>query len=96
MMMPSPDLSQRERDKIPLGGESSSPWDMIFLVGDYGLFEELSPLDEALEAFFSEFGKAAGGLLDGFLLVEVCLGEEFVGIADDLFLEGFGQQTLVG
>jgi hypothetical protein len=41
---------------------------------------------EADEAFLTKLGEAVEGLLDGLLTVEAGLGEELVGIADDLFL----------
>ena len=50
---------------------------------------------EAPEPFLSELGEAMLCLTDGLLLLETCLGEELVGIADELFFEGFGQIVLL-
>ena len=53
---------------------------------DCCLFKELFPVAEAPEPFLSKLGEAMLCLTDGLLLLETCLGEELVGIADDLFL----------
>ena len=50
---------------------------------------------EADNAGFSEFQEALAGLLWGFLAIEASLGEELVGKADDLFLDGFGKEILM-
>ena len=54
------------------------------------------PLHEARHAVVTEFAKAFDGLLGGLLSLWVRLAEEFVGVADELFLDGLGEEILVG
>ena len=60
------------------------------------LIEEDFPFLETEEALSAEFGEASLSLFDGLLPFKVSLGEKFVGIADDLFLESFRQEALMG
>ena len=68
----------------------------IRVPSDKSLFKHFHPMPEPLQPFFSELCQTALSLHHCFLLVEMGLGEKFVGIADHLFLEGFGQEILVG
>lgn len=59
-------------------------------------FEELPPLAEACYALLTKLGEAPLGLLRSLHPVEVALGVELVGIADQPFFQRFGQKILGG
>lgn len=59
-------------------------------------FEELPPLAEACYALLTKLGEAPLGLLRSLHPVEVALGVELVGIADQPFFQRFGQKSWAG
>ena len=59
-------------------------------------FKQSYPVSETLQPFRPEFRQAALCLLNGFLLLGMRFGEELVGIANQLFFQGDGQEVLVG
>ena len=59
-------------------------------------FKQSYPVSETLQPFRTEFRQAALCLLDSFLLLGMGFGEELVGIANQLFFQGDGQEVLVG
>ena len=54
------------------------------------------PLAEAADTLLAKPVEALQYALEGLLLLEFGFGEELVGIADDLFLKGFGGIVLQG
>src|SRR3712207_5040681 len=54
-------------------------------------FKHFYPFVKAFQPLLAEFQKAVPGLVNGLRALQVALAEEFIGIADNLFLNGLGQ-----
>ena len=67
-----------------------------FFIFHSSFFKLLYPFVELGEGSGTELSEGGTGLVNGLFPVELRLGEELVGVADDLLLEGFGTVVLQG
>lgn len=65
-------------------------------VGDVLLLEDFCPTEEFFNTLVAEFFKTLGGLFHSAFALGMTFAVEFVGVANDLFFDGFRQKVLLG